>query len=87
MAIAGAIAGIIREQKRVEMRAVGAGAVNQAIKAVIIARRYLEQDGLDLVLVPSFVRVEMDGEKFTHLVLEVCARPLSTETPRGHPPC
>jgi len=58
-AIAGAIAGTIRDQGRAEIHAIGAGAVNQAVKAVAVARRFLETEGYDIVLVPAFVNVEI----------------------------
>ena len=56
-AVAGAIAGVMREKGQVNVQAIGAGAVNQAIKAVTIARGYLEADGIDIVCIPSFVMV------------------------------
>jgi len=56
-AVAGAIAGVIRERGRAEVQAIGAGAVNQAVKATIIARGYLAQDGIDIICVPSFTDV------------------------------
>ncbi len=58
-AIAGAIAGTIRDQGRAEVHAIGAGAVNQAVKAVAVARRFLESEGYDIILVPAFVNVEI----------------------------
>jgi stage V sporulation protein S len=58
-AIAGAIAGTIRDQGRAEVDAIGAGAVNQAVKAVAVARRFLESEGYDIILVPAFVTVEI----------------------------
>lgn len=64
-AVAGAIAGVIREQKHAEVQAIGAGAVNQAIKAIAIARGYLERDGLDIACVPTFVEVDVSGEERT----------------------
>jgi stage V sporulation protein S len=70
-AVAGAIAGVVREQKRAEVQAIGAGAVNQAIKACAIARSYLERDGLDAVCIPSFVEVVIDGKERTALRLVV----------------
>jgi stage V sporulation protein S len=70
-AVAGAIAGVMREQKRAEVQAIGAGAVNQAVKACAIARSYLERDGLDIVCIPSFVEVEIDGKERTALRLVV----------------
>jgi stage V sporulation protein S len=64
-AVAGAIAGVMREEEQVDVQAIGAGAVNQATKAVIIARGYLELDGIDIVCVPSFVEVMIDDQERT----------------------
>ena len=61
-AVAGAIAGIIWEHKRAEVQAIGAGAVNQAIKALILATGYLKGDGIDVVAVPAFVDVEIEDK-------------------------
>ncbi len=65
--VAGAIAGVIRENGRAEVQAIGAGAVNQAIKATAIARGYLTLDGIDVVCIPSFTEVEIDGQERTAL--------------------
>jgi stage V sporulation protein S len=64
-AVAGAIAGVIRERGRVDVQAIGAGAVNQAIKAIAIARGYLELDGIDIVCVPTFAEVTIDAQERT----------------------
>jgi stage V sporulation protein S len=71
-AVAGAIAGVIREHNRAEAQAIGAGAVNQAIKAVAIARGYLQEDGLDVICMPEFTTVDIDGKERTavRLVIE-----------------
>ena len=69
--VAGAIAGVIREQRAVEVQAVGAGAANQAIKAVAIARGYLAPAGIDLVCIPAFASVVIDGEERTAIRLIV----------------
>jgi stage V sporulation protein S len=61
-AVAGAIAGVIRDEKHAEIQAIGAGAVNQAIKAMVLAKNFLEQDGIDIAFVPEFVNVEIDGK-------------------------
>jgi len=66
-AVAGAIAGVVREHGRAEVQAIGAGAVNQAIKATAIARGYLTLDGIEVVCVPSFTEVEIDGQERTAL--------------------
>jgi stage V sporulation protein S len=73
-AVAGAIAGVVREKGWAEVQAIGAGAVNQAIKAVAIARGYLELDGFDMVCIPSFVEVEIDGQERTALKFSVQPR-------------
>jgi stage V sporulation protein S len=70
-AVAGAIAGVIREHGRAEVQAIGAGAVNQAIKAAAIARGYLELDGIDVVCIPSFVEIEIDGQERTAVKLTI----------------
>jgi stage V sporulation protein S len=72
-AVAGAIAGVIREHKHAEVQAIGAGAVNQAIKAIAIARGYLQNDGLDIWCFPMFVEVDVSGEERTavRFVVEV----------------
>jgi stage V sporulation protein S len=72
-AVAGAIAGVVRTKHTVEMQAIGAGAVNQAIKAIAISRGYVAPGGLDLVCIPSFINISIDGEERTgiRLVVEV----------------
>jgi len=70
-AVAGAIAGVVREHKRAEVQAIGAGAVNQAIKATAIARGYLHEDGLDVICIPEFTSVEIDGKERTAIRLTV----------------
>ena len=70
-AVAGAIAGVVREHKRAEAQAIGAGAVNQAIKAVAIARAYLQEDGLDVICIPEFTSVDIEGKERTALKLMV----------------
>jgi stage V sporulation protein S len=63
--VAGAIAGVVREHGRAEAQAIGAGAVNQAIKAVAIARGYLALDGIDVICIPAFVEVDIEGQERT----------------------
>jgi len=70
-AVAGAIAGVMRDKEQIDVQAIGAGAVNQATKAVIIARGYLELDGIDIVCVPSFVEVMIDDQERTAVRLSV----------------
>ncbi len=67
--VAGAIAGTIRETGRAEVQAIGAGAVNQAVKATAIARTFLENDKIDLVCVPGFTQVEVEGNQKTAMKL------------------
>ena len=74
-AVAGAIAGVMREHGYAEVQAIGASAVNQAIKAIAIARGYLEEDQIDLAVVPSFVEVDIDGNERTAVRLSVFKRP------------
>ena len=69
--VAGAIAGICREHGRAEVQAIGAGAVNQAIKAIIIARGYLALDGIDVICIPVFTKVDIDGQERTAIRLAV----------------
>ena len=61
-AVAGAIAGVIREHKHAEVQAIGASAVNQSVKALALARGYLAEDGYEITCVPYFVDVEIDGK-------------------------
>lgn len=83
-AVAGAIAGVIREFHKAEVQAIGAGAVNQAIKAIAIARSYLEQDELDLAAVPTFAEVDINGEERTAVRLYIESRPISEAPPVPH---
>jgi stage V sporulation protein S len=73
-AVAGAIAGVIRESKTAEVQAIGASAVNQAVKAIAIARGYLAQDGIDIFCVPSFTEVDIDGNERTAVRISVDRR-------------
>ena len=70
-AVAGAIAGVIRDSGRAEVQAIGAGAINQAVKAVAIARGYLAPAGMDIVCVPAFVDVRVNNEDRTAMKLIV----------------
>lgn len=69
--VAGAIAGVVRESGSVEIQAVGAGAVNQAIKAIAVARGYLAPTGFDVVCIPSFSAVTIDDEERTAIKIVV----------------
>lgn len=64
-AVAGAIAAVIREHRFAEVQAIGAGAVNQAVKALAIARGYLSGDNIDIVCTPYFTEVDIDGQERT----------------------
>jgi stage V sporulation protein S len=74
-AVAGALAGIVRQGDCAEIQVVGAGAVNQAIKAVAIARGFVADAGLDIVCVPAFAEIAIDGEARTALRLVIEPRP------------
>ena len=72
--VAGALAGTIREQSKAELQTVGAGALNQAIKAVAIARGFVAPGGINLICIPAFITIEIDGEERTAIRLIVEAR-------------
>jgi len=72
-AVAGAIAGVIREQGKCEIQAIGAGAVNQAIKACAIARGFLALDGVEVICIPSFADVDIGGQERT--AIRICIEP------------
>jgi stage V sporulation protein S len=74
--VAGAMAGVLRRHRAVEVTVVGAGALNQAIKAVAIARLHVAADGLDPVILPSFIDVEIEGAQRTGIKLEIVHRVL-----------
>jgi stage V sporulation protein S len=63
--VAGAMAAVLREQGAVEVQAVGAGAVNQTVKAIAVARGYVAPNGIDLICIPSFAKIEIDHEERT----------------------
>lgn len=73
-ATAGALANTIREEGMAELQAIGPKAVNQAVKAITIARGYMAPSGVDLVFLPSFVDVKIDDENKTAMRLEVKTR-------------
>ncbi|HEX7568352.1 MAG TPA: stage V sporulation protein S [Anaerolineaceae bacterium] len=70
-AVAGAIAGVVREHKRADVQAIGAGAVNQAVKAIILAKGYLAEDGYAMVCIPEFVDVDIEGKVRTAIKMVV----------------
>lgn len=73
-AVAGALAAVLREKGKVEMQAVGAGAVNQAVKAIAITRGFVAPNGIDLVAIPAFTKIIIDGEERTAIRFLVEAR-------------
>ena len=70
-AVAGAIAGVVREHHRAEVQAIGAGAVNQAMKALVLATGYLKNDGINVACVPEFTDVAIDDKIRTAIKLVV----------------
>ncbi|GAU79088.1 MULTISPECIES: stage V sporulation protein S [Fusibacter] len=72
--VAGALAGVIREHGSAEIQAVGAGAINQSIKAIAIARGFVSPSGIDLVCIPAFADIIIDGEERTAIKLIVQPR-------------
>ncbi|CAN5610759.1 hypothetical protein BH23CHL2_BH23CHL2_29460 [soil metagenome] len=70
-AVAGAIAGVVRESGRAEVQAIGAGATNQAVKAVAIARDYLRETDIEAICLPAFIDVTIDNEERTAIRLIV----------------
>lgn len=69
--VAGALAGVLRESGSAEMQAIGAGALNQAVKAVAIARGFVAPHGIDLICIPAFTDIQIDGEERTAIKLIV----------------
>ncbi len=78
--VAGAIAGMVKNGTPVEIQSVGAGAVNQAIKAIAIARGFLVPSGLDVLCAPTFQDIQIDGERRTAIRLSVYPRVLTAST-------
>ena len=72
--VAGALAAIIKEKNIVEIQAVGAGTINQAVKAIAIARGFVAPSGRDIVCVPAFTDIEIDGQERTAIKLIVQPR-------------
>lgn len=70
-AVAGALAGVLREKGAAEIQAIGAGALNQAVKAVAIARGFVAPGGMNIVCIPAFTDVEINGERRTAIKLTV----------------
>ncbi len=78
-AVAGAIAGVIRDHGQANVQAIGASAVNQSVKAIAIARAYLEEDRITISCVPRFVDVDIDGQERTAIRFSIEGR-LETST-------
>lgn len=76
-AVAGAIAGTYRDHGEAQVQAIGAGAVNQAIKAIIYAKGYLEKEGKEIIFTPAFVDLELDGRELTGIRLSVKPVPIT----------
>ena len=72
--VAGALAGVIREEGKAEMQTIGAGALNQAVKALAIARGFVAPSGIDLVCIPAFVDLQIEGEERTAIKLIIGPR-------------
>jgi stage V sporulation protein S len=73
-AVAGAIAGVIREHQHADVQAIGASAVNQAVKAIALAKGYLAEDGYNIVCVPHFVDVDIEGKLRTAIKFAIDPR-------------
>ena len=72
--VAGAIAGVVREKKEAEIQVIGAGALNQAVKAIIVARGFLAPEGIDICCIPSFAEASISGEDRTAIRLVIRTR-------------
>ncbi len=73
-AVAGALAAVLRERSTAEVQAVGAGAVNQAVKAIAITRGFVAPNGIDLVVIPAFSEIQIEGEERTAIKFIVESR-------------
>lgn len=71
--VAGAIASVVRDEDAVEVQAIGAGAINQAVKAIAIARGYLTPAGVDLICIPTFANININGEDRTAIKM-ICEK-------------
>jgi len=69
--VAGAIAGALRDGSNVELQAIGAGAINQAVKAIAVARGYIAPSGDDLLCAPGFIDLEVGGKLKTGIILKL----------------
>lgn len=71
--VAGAVASVVRDEGAVEVQAIGAGAINQAVKAIAIARGYLTPVGVDLICIPTFANININGEDRTAIKM-ICEK-------------
>jgi len=69
--VAGAIAGVIREHQHVDVQVIGAGALNQAVKALVLASGYLKEEGINICCIPEFVNLEIEGKERTAIKLAI----------------
>lgn len=74
--VAGAIVGLLREEQQADVQAIGANAVNQAVKAVAIARTYLSEEKFDLCMVPTFTKVQINNKDHTALRFHIRLYPI-----------
>jgi stage V sporulation protein S len=65
--VAGAIAAILRNGESVEINAIGAAAVNQVVKSIAVARGYVAPNGIDLISIPAFAQLEVEGKEKTSI--------------------
>jgi len=72
--VAGAIANVFRKEGKVVLQAIGAGAINQAVKAIAISRGYVASSGVDLVCIPAFTDIEINGEERTAIKFIVMSK-------------
>lgn len=72
--VAGALAGVMREHGKAEIQAIGAGAVNQSVKAIAIARGFVAPTGIDLICIPAFTDISIDGEERTAIKFIIQSR-------------
>ena len=72
--VAGAIAAVLRESGAVEVQAIGAGAVNQSVKSIAIARGYVAANGIDLICIPAFAKITIDDEERTAMRFQIETR-------------
>ncbi|MGM0445571.1 MAG: stage V sporulation protein S [Bacillota bacterium] len=72
--VAGAIAAVVRDEGKVELQAIGAGAINQTVKAIAISRGYVAPLGVDLIMIPEFIEIDVDDEVRTAIKFTVSPR-------------